>query len=211
MRGAHEHGMQRCRGGGAPLPRCCFLSPALTAASACAYGLTHARTRAHTPLLRAEGERPVFKITPSDDPKNPEVGQTASGAWSAVMKRVNNNRQRQVRLGGGRGSCLYCRMLVRRRERVVVTYRIFKCLSWATGRLGLAQGVVESKTAVSGPEYYGLAYPEIKRLIQDLPNATLCATKPMGRGCYKWQVSSSHARTHARTHTSKGAQEFTQR
>jgi len=40
---------------------------------------------------------------------------------------------------------------------------------------------------VSGPEYYGLAYPEIKRLIQDLPNAHLCATKPMGRGCYKWQ------------------------
>jgi hypothetical protein len=28
------------------------------------------------------------------------------------------------------------------------------------------QGVGESKTAVSGPEYYGLAYPEIKRLIQ---------------------------------------------
>ena len=97
---------------------------------------------------------------------------------------------------------------------MVVTYRIFACLPWATGRWVLVQGVVESKTAVSGPEYYGLAYPEIKRLIQDLPNATQCATKPMGRGCYKWQVLSSHARPHARTnarmHTSNGAQEFTQ-
>ena len=50
-----------------------------------------------------------------------------------------------------------------------------------------AQGVGESKTAVSGPEYYGLAYPEIKRFIQELPNADKCATKPLGKGCYKWQ------------------------
>eukprot|EP00961_Rhodomonas_salina_P301099 3940323-Rhodomonas_salina.1 len=50
-----------------------------------------------------------------------------------------------------------------------------------------AKGIVESKTAVSGPEYYGLAYPEVRRLIQDLPGARQCATQPMGQGCYKWQ------------------------
>ena len=89
------------------------------------------------------GERPLFKITPGDDPSHSEVAQTASGVWSAIMKRVNSNR--------------------------------------------VSRGFGESKTAVSGPEYFGLAYPEIKRLIQELPGASLCATKPMGKGCYKWQ------------------------
>lgn len=41
--------------------------------------------------------------------------------------------------------------------------------------------------AFTGPEYYGLAYPEVKRLIQGLPGAKNCATTPMGHGCYKWQ------------------------
>jgi hypothetical protein len=34
-----------------------------------------------------DGERPMFQITPSDDPKNPVVAQTASGAWSCIMNR----------------------------------------------------------------------------------------------------------------------------
>ncbi|EKX31022.1 hypothetical protein GUITHDRAFT_122772 [Guillardia theta CCMP2712] len=89
------------------------------------------------------GPKPTFQITPTDNPAGKEVAATASGVWSAIMKKVNNMR--------------------------------------------LQRGLCESKTAVSGPEYYGIAYPEVRRLIQELPGAIKCATKPYGNGCYKWQ------------------------
>ena len=60
---------------------------------------THARmsmrVHMHSHMRTYAGERPLFKITPADD-KNFEVSMTASGAWSAIMKRVNANRQKQV-------------------------------------------------------------------------------------------------------------------
>ncbi|CAG8498877.1 2905_t:CDS:2 [Diversispora eburnea] len=69
---------------------------------------------------------PKFIVQAQDQPNDPIVASSATGAWTPVIKQANNIRNRK------------------------------------------------HSNAASGPDYFGLSQPTIRKMIQELPNAEKC-------------------------------------
>ncbi|CAG8475863.1 579_t:CDS:2 [Diversispora eburnea] len=72
------------------------------------------------------GEGPKFVIEAEDQPNKPIIANTATGAWTSVVREANAIRQR------------------------------------------------DHSNSASGPDYFGFSQATIRKMIQDLPNATRC-------------------------------------
>ncbi|CAG8587177.1 3642_t:CDS:2 [Diversispora eburnea] len=72
------------------------------------------------------GEGPKFVIEAEDQPNKPIIANTATGAWTSVVREANAIRQR------------------------------------------------DHSNSASGPDYFGFSQATIRKMIQDLPNASKC-------------------------------------
>lgn len=87
-----------------------------------------------------------FRVVAEDAPDQPIIANSATGVWTAIVKRANEIRNRDHSNSGNDTTCCLCR-----------------CID-----------LVDLMMIASGPDYYGFTHATIAKMIQDLPGAANC-------------------------------------